>query len=346
MITYRYRIKNPGTLPELAQAVNLVWNFCAETQRRAQGWGRRWPTTFDLNRLLAGSSRAGLPVGSVVFEAVAARFAQARDTHRRSPRWRTSLGSRRSLGWVPFRAACRAIQVHGDTVVFHKRRYRLWYHRPVEGEIRCGCFVEDSRGRWYLCLDCEVPENLGTCGNGVTALDLGLMSLATCSDGTRIENGRHYAQFELALATAQRAGRRDRVRALHAKIKARRRHDLHVATRKIVRHNRFIVVGDVNVGAKKSTLDAAWSTFRCMLRYKARRHGARYVEVSEAWSTQLCSECGALGGPQGIAGLGVREWQCRCGARHDRDVNAARNLLGFALSGQSTDLQLTESRRF
>jgi len=345
-MTYRYRIKNPRGLRELADAANFVWNFCGETQRRAQAWGRRWPTAFDLNRLLTGSSRAGLPIGAAVFEAVAARFVTSRDTHRKCPRWRASRGPRRALGWVPFKVTTRSIRPEDGTVIFQKRRYRLWYHRPVEGEIRYGCFAEDSRGRWYLSLHCEVPENLGTCGDGVSALDLGISNLATCSDGTRIENRRHYAQFEERLAVAQRAGRRKRVRALHAKIKARRWHDLHVASIRLIRNNRLVVTGDVNVGAKKSTLDAAWSTFRNMLRYKARRHGARYVEVSEAWSTQLCSACGARGGPKGIAELGVREWQCSCGARHDRDVNAARNLLRFALSGQNTDLQVTESRRF
>ena len=81
----------------------------------------------------------------------------------------------------------------------------------------------------------------------------------------------------------------------------------------------------------KSVLDAGWSTFRAMLAYKS----AGYVEVDERFTTQTCSSCGALPPerPKGIAGLGMREWCCSdCGATHDRDVNAARNILALGRS--------------
>jgi putative transposase len=77
-----------------------------------------------------------------------------------------------------------------------------------------------------------------------------------------------------------------------------------------------------------------------MLAYKAMRHRAEYIEVDERYPTQRCSDCGLVGGPKGIAALEVREWICAgCGVVHDRDVNAARNLL----SGQNVGLRLTES---
>ena len=80
----------------------------------------------------------------------------------------------------------------------------------------------------------------------------------------------------------------------------------------------------------KSVLDAGWSSFRNMLRYKAMRHGAWFEEVNESFSSQLCSACGCLPAsrPKGIAELGIRQWVCSdCGAEHDRDVNSALNLL-------------------
>jgi transposase len=81
----------------------------------------------------------------------------------------------------------------------------------------------------------------------------------------------------------------------------------------------------------KSVLDAGWSWFEEMLRYKALRYGASFAVINEAFSTQVCSECASIGGPKGIADLGIRQWTCSdCGALHDRDVNAARNLLLFA----------------
>jgi putative transposase len=102
-----------------------------------------------------------------------------------------------------------------------------------------------------------------------------------------------------------------------------------------VRENRRIVVGNVSAAklAKtrmaKSVLDAGWSKLRGMLRYKvAMRRGAEYVEADERYSSQVCSACGARSGPKGIVHLGVRDWECsECGVVHDRDQNAALNLL-------------------
>src|SRR5690606_19790527 len=125
-----------------------------------------------------------------------------------------------------------------------------------------------------------------------------------------------------------------RVRAIHAKIVNAREHQLHEATTRIVRDNALIVVGNVNAArlAKtrmaKSVLDASWAIFRNQLRYKASRHGARYVEADERWTTVTCSSCAARSGPQGQKGLRVRQWVCsECGSIHDRDQNAALNIL-------------------
>jgi transposase len=90
----------------------------------------------------------------------------------------------------------------------------------------------------------------------------------------------------------------------------------------------------------KSVLDAGWSQLRSQLRYKAMRHGADYFEADERFTTQVCSGCGAVSGPKGIADLGVREWVCsECGVQHDRDINSALNIL---VSGRNAVLQLTE----
>ena len=78
----------------------------------------------------------------------------------------------------------------------------------------------------------------------------------------------------------------------------------------------------------KSVNDAGWALFRNLLEYKANARKVVYREVSERFTTQACSRCGAIGGPKGRKGLGVREWGCgECGAAHDRDTNAALNIL-------------------
>jgi putative transposase len=111
ILTYRYRLKaTSGAAQELShqsRAVNLVWNFCGETQEAARRWNKLSPSGFDLINLTHGSSR-DLGLHSDTVQAVCKQFAHSRDSHRRRPRWR----GRRSLGWIPFQAA-RAILVSG-----------------------------------------------------------------------------------------------------------------------------------------------------------------------------------------------------------------------------------------
>jgi putative transposase len=248
------------------------------------------------------------------------------------------------LGWIPFQAS-RAIRTEGETAIFLGRRYRLWLSRPIAGKLRCGTFAQDARGRWYLNLQVDAPVD-GQHGTAEVGIDLGLRSLATLSTGEKIEAPRLYRRYERALAAAQRAGRKRRLRALCAKVANCRKHFLHGLSRRLVRENRYICVGNVNscglarTSLAKSVLDAGWSQLRSQLRYKAMRHGAEYIEVDERLSTQVCSACGARGGPKGREDLGVRDWICGCcGVRHDRDINSAINIL---VSGRNVGLQKTE----
>jgi putative transposase len=149
-----------------------------------------------------------------------------------------------------------------------------------------------------------------------------------------VEAKRFYRDLEPALARAQRARKRHRTRAIHAKIANRRKDFLHNLSTGFVKANGAIVVGNVNAAALakthqgKSVLDAGWSAFRTMLRYKCADAGAWFDEVDEAFSTQTCSVCKSRTGPKGREGLGIRGWQCSvCGAIHDRNVNAAQNIL-------------------
>lgn len=145
------------------------------------------------------------------------------------------------------------------------------------------------------------------------------------------------------LIVAQRARNQARVRAIHDKIANIRRDHMHKWTTDIARRFRTIVVGDVSssrlaqTSMAKSVLDASWTTAKNLLRYKASRHGGVLLEVDECFTTQICSTTGIFPSerPRGIADLGVREWRCSaCGEIHDRDVNAARNILALGLSAQ------------
>lgn len=120
----------------------------------------------------------------------------------------------------------------------------------------------------------------------------------------------------------------------YARIKNRRKDFLHKLSTRLVEENELIVIGNVSAfrlaktRMAKSVLDAGWSMFRTLLSYKAIARKVVFAEINEAYTTRTCSQCGARGGPQGREGLGVREWVCSaCGAVHDRDVNAALNIL-------------------
>jgi putative transposase len=343
ILTFKYRLKGtPGRwLAPQAREVNRVWNFCGETQEASRRHNKRWPTGFDLINLTTGVSRE-IGLHSDTVQAVCKEFAARRNKIRRRPRWR----GKKALAWIPFQAA-RAIKLDDDTVIFLGRRYRLWYSRPAEGKIRCGCFAADTGGRWYLNLQCEVEEQTD-CGSDEIGIDLGLKTLAATSTGENIANLRIGRKHAAALARAQKAGRKNRVRAIHAKIERARKHYLHEVSTRLVREYGLIAVGNVSASKlartrmAKSVLDAGWATLRHQLRYKAMRHGARYVEVDERYSSQLCSACGSLplSRPKGIAQLGVRSWVCSdCGSVHDRDHNAALNILA---SGRNIVLQSTE----
>lgn len=348
ILTFKFRVKDATSRKHLdrhACAANHVWNYCNQIQREAEDrWkaGRvaKLPSAFDLIKLCTGSA-ADLGLHSDTVQTICREYAVRRDANRGHLRWRASGGPKRSLGWIPF--IPRAVRVDGAHVTYLKRKFRFWKSRDIAGTFKSGSFVQDARGRWYVCFQCEVANDLAT-GNGKIGIDLGLKSLATCSDGTTIPALRHYRQYEAALAVAQRARNKRRVRAIHAKIANARRHHLHEWSSHLARENAIIVVGNVNAKrlAKtrmaKSVHDASWSMFRNQLRYKASRHGAIYIEADERWTSQTCSRCGDIpdSSPKGMGSLGVRHWTCSCcGEQHDRDVNASLNILCVGLERQA-----------
>ncbi len=166
-------------------------------------------------------------------------------------------------------------------------------------------------------------------------IDLGLKEAAVASDAQRIE-GRFYRKLEAELGVAQRARKKQRAKAIHAKIANQRKDMLHKFSTAMVQDFGAIFVGDVASAAlvktkmAKSTLDAGWSSLKTMLEYKSHQAGVVFEVVSESYATQTCSCCGSIptSSPKGRAGLRIREWTCNdCGTVHDRDVNAAKNIL-------------------
>jgi len=335
-LVYRYRVKShTGLLNRQARTVNFVWNYCNDRQKDALRFNRPWLSGFDLIKLTTGASRElGLHSGTV--NDVCQQYARSRAQFRRPClRYR----GKKSLAWVPFKG--RELKRHGDAFRFAGHTFRVFYSRRLpEGKITDGSnFSRDRRGNWFINIVVEVAEAPARSPQRGVGIDLGLKDLATLSDGTTgsiIAAPQFYRNAEAALATAQRARKRRRVNAIHARI-ANRRHDfLHQWSARIVARYDYVVVGNINAAGlaktsmAKSVYDVSWSSFRDKLRYKAVRHGAWFEEVDERYTTQICSACGTLpeSRPKGIADLGVREWTCSdCGAPHNRDLNAAINIL-------------------
>lgn len=331
IVVYKYRVKSlNGPLNKQARAVNFVWNFCNDTQKHALKWRKKWPTAFDLINLTAGSSKE-LNLHSATICAVCKKYGQSR-----SQRNRPYLRYRgfKSLGWVPFQG--RDIRRQGDAFRFHGRTFRVFNSRPLpEGKIKDGSsFSRDRKGNWFLNLVIEIAEAQKRPAANDVGIDLGLKEFATLSTGEKIDNPRHYRSLEKKLGLAQRANKRRQVTNIYAKIANRRKDTLHKLSNRIVKEFDYVAVGNVNAKAlaktsmAKSVSDAGWSSFRFMLAYKSVREGATYEEVNEAFSTQTCSACGCISGPKGRAGLNKRSWTCSdCDTFHDRDINAAINLL-------------------
>ena len=342
ILVYRYRVKSlNGLLNKQARAVNLIWNFANDTQKHALKWRKRWPTGFDLNKLTAGSSKElGLHSGTV--NAVCEQYAKSRSQKKRPfLRYR----GKKSLGWVPLKG--RDIKETPNGFHFHGREFKVFKSRdlPAGAKIKDGTnFSRDARGNWFLnvCIEVEQPEQRPM-RTGV-GIDLGLKEFATLSTGEKIDNPRHFRRLEEKLGKAQRARKKRQAANIHARISNARRDFLHKLSHRLVQEFDYIAVGNVSASklAKtsmaKSVLDASWSSFREMLAYKAIGHGATFEEVNESWSTQTCNACGVIAGPRGRAGLNERSWTCGCGTTHDRDVNAARNIL-LRGSGQGTPVE-------
>jgi IS605 OrfB family transposase len=296
----------------------------------------RWLSKYDLQRLTAGSNKE-LDLHAHSIQRVCHAYVYARQAHGPYLRFRGC----KSLGWVPFNQG--HVTFDGEAFTFRGVRYETMHLRDILKpgiKICAGSFNQDARGRWYINVPIET-ECATEAPNTRVGIDLGLDTLVGLSDGREIEPPKFYRKNEATLATIQRAQKTPkRIRNIHAKIANRRKDFLHKESAKIVKQYGLICVGNVSpsklsqTNMAKSVLDAGWSGFKHMLSYKAITHGGMCLEVNEAYTSQVCSECGCLPAsrPKGIAGLGIREWTCSdCGTVHRRDVNAARNILRLGL---------------
>lgn len=213
---------------------------------------------------------------------------------------------------------------------------RVRYHKQglPEGKIKCGRIVKRASG-WYLCLFIDAaPATITSTGENIIGIDPGYKHLLTLSSGEKVDHPRELQQSIKRIGQAQRGGNKKLSARLNERISNQRKDRNHKLSRQLVSENNIIAFSKDNIrglsraGFGKSVAAAAHGQLRSMLSYKSRIGGMQYIEVSSKGSTRICSSCTAITGPQGRAGLSVRQWTClACGAHHDRDVNAAINTL-------------------
>jgi transposase len=199
--------------------------------------------------------------------------------------------------------------------------------------IKTGSFAEDARGRWYLNLACDVPDEsfvLASAPDRDVGLDPGVKTILTTSDGEKFERDNLTRKFAIKLARAQKFRKKKQVKALHAKIRNKRLDFSHKTALSLAQKYRTIYFGDASSGQMartkmaKAVLDAGWFQIWKFLQYKSMRRGGIVLKVSEKFSTVTCSHCLQRSGPTGLSGLSIREWTCEiCGTVHDRDTNSA-----------------------
>ena len=296
------------------------------------------------------------------------------------PRFRSRRDSRQSVRFTR-NARFKVRQVNTDKARLYLPgigQLALAYSRPLPSEPSSVTLIREPDGHLYVSFVVDVPQTSPLPETGRhAALDLGLTDYAAvvATDGTRskVENPRVLRNAEKKLRKAQqslsrkekgsknRAKARAHVARAHRKVRQTRLDHAHKLSLTLVRENQTISVEQLNVkglarsgasgrqgrGLRKSVHDAAWGQFLRVLTEKADWHGRTVIALNPAYTSQCCSVCGVLDGPKPLS---VREWECDgCGARLDRDWNAAVNLLvaaGHAETGNACggDIRLVLAR--
>ena len=324
-------------LKAAATEVNHVWNWCNEISAKAArpyvGEGK-WLSGFDLCKLSSGATQCFERIGADTIQRVNLEYAlRRRQFQKVKLRFRISRGVRRSLGWVPFKAA--SLKRHGKAVRFCGKTFRLFEAERIEGvRWQQGCFAQDALGDWWLCLPVEYAVERSVAPHEVVGIDLGLKAIATSSDGESLDAGRwteRYADrlchgtvpWSQAPGEAHASKDCEMQSGCLAQVFTKDHRSLSDDRRgRCEQHS----VGEDADGEGRARLWLGDAQADAAVQRRARRRSVQIVQ--ERFTTRACSSCGCLTGPSGPRALVVRRWCCAvCGAAHDRDVNAARNIL-------------------
>jgi putative transposase len=364
LVRYRYRIDPTGVQRQaLARAfgcARVVYNDALAERQRAYQAGQRISDTEIQRRVITQAKRT--PERAWLTQVASVALVQACQDARRAYRnWFDSLTGKRKgrrVGRPRFRTKHGRQSIRLTRNGFALRGTRLYVAKVGQVRVRWSrelpsvpssvTVIREPDGRYYASFVVERDPTPLLPVARTAGIDLGLISFATiaASDGTieTLANPRLLRAAERRLARAQRqlsrkekgsknrAKARLRVAVAHRRVRDQRADHHHKLALRLIRENQTIAVEDLAVAGltrtrlAKSVHDAGWTTFIRLLEAKAAQHGRQVVRVGR-WvpTSQTCSACGHRDGPKPLS---VRAWACpACGAGHERDGNAARNIL-------------------
>jgi len=242
-----------------------------------------------------------------------------------------------------------------------KKGLKVNFHRPLPKDAKIKqATISRNNGKYFISILVEEQIETTTKKFAPIGIDMGLEHFAILSDNTKISNPRWLIQSEVRLKILQRRLSRKKlysknwwklrfkIAKLHEKIKNQREDFLHKASVVIAKQYSFVAIENLSVQnmqknhyLAKSISDASWSKFVEFLEYKCNWYGAKLIKIDKFYpSSKTCSVCGYK---LDNLPLSKREWICpSCNTMHDRDINASKNILNIALSGQGLPVEPVE----
>ena len=234
--------------------------------------------------------------------------------------------------------------------------------REIKGKIGKMNITKTPTGKYYVSIFTEQSIEQLPKTNKQVGIDLGIKDFVITSDGIKFKNNRYTKKYSRELKKAQQHLSRKKkgsngfekqklkVAKIHEKITSCRLDTLHKVSYQLVKENDLIVVEDLNVKGmiknhklSKHIADVSWGNFVNLLNYKCDWYGKELVKVNRFYpSSKTCNSCGWIN--QGLK-LSEREWSCKCGKKHNRDLNASKNILKEGLKIYGKELAITKVER-